>query len=94
MTIGKGQTNIDQVYQELADQWPEFFDEDAVSHPADQLQQIADVLGNIYTITEQNPYQGYMEQAKTAAANEILDDFFELPQTRKTFADRQAAALS
>ena len=94
MTIGKGQTNIDQVYQELADQWPEFFDEDAVSHPADQLQQIADVLGNIYTITEQNPYQGYMEQAKTAAANEILDDFFELPQTRKTFADRQAAMLS
>lgn len=94
MTIGKGQTNIDQVYQELADQWPEFFDEDAVSHPADQLQQIADVLGNIYTITEQNPYQGYMEQAKTAAANEILDDFFELPQTRKTFADRQAAAIS
>lgn len=94
MTIGKGQTNIDQVYQELADQWPEFFDEDAVSHPADQLQQIADVLGNIYTITEQNPYQGYMEQAKMAAANEILDDFFELPQTRKTFADRQAAALS
>ena len=94
MTIGKGQTNIDQVYQELADQWPEFFDEDAVSHPADQLQQIADVLGNIYTITEQNPYQGYMEQAKTAAANEIIDDFFELPQTRKTFADRQAAALS
>lgn len=94
MTIGKGQTNIDQVYQELADQWPEFFDEDAVSHPADQLQQIADVLGNIYTITEQNPYQCYMEQAKTAAANEILDDFFELPQTRKTFADRQAAALS
>ena len=94
MTIGNGQTNIDQVYQELADQWPEFFDEDAVSHPADQLQQIADVLGKIYTITEQNPYQGYMEQAKTAAANEILDDFFELPQTRKTFADRQAAALS
>lgn len=94
MTIGKGQTNIDQVYQELADQWPEFFDEDAVSNPADHLQQIADVLGNIYTITEQNPYQGYMEQAKTAAANEILDDFFELPQTRKTFADRQAAALS
>lgn len=94
MTIGKGQTNIDQVYQELADQWPEFFDEDAVLHPADQLQQISDVLGRIYTITEQNPYQGYMEQAKTAAANEILDDFFELPQTRKTFADRQAAMLS
>lgn len=94
MTIGKGQTNVDQVYQELADQWPEFFDEDEYTHPADQLQQIADVLGNIYTITEQNPYQGYMEQAKTAAANEILDDFFELPQTRKSFADRQAAALS
>lgn len=94
MTVGKGQTNIDQVYQELADQWPEFFDEEAVSHPADQLQQISDVLGRIYTITEQNPYQGYMEQAKTAAANEILEDFFELPQARKTFADRQAAMLS
>lgn len=94
MIIGKGETNVDQVYQELAEQWPEFFDEDAVSHPADQLEQIADVLEQLYTVTEQNPYQGYMEQAKTAAANEVLEDFFDLPQTKKTFADRQAEKLA
>ena len=94
MIVGKGQTNVDQVYQEIAEQWPEFFDENEYAHPADQLQQISDVLNSLYTITEQNPYQGYIEQAKTAAANEILDDFFRLPQTKKTFADRQAEALS
>lgn len=32
-------------------------------------------------------------QAVTGAANEIMETFFDLPQTRKTFADRQALKL-
>ena len=34
-----------------------------------------------------------MDQAVTGAANEIMETFFDLPQTRKTFADQQALKL-
>ncbi len=91
--ISKGPTNVDQVYQELSERWPEFFDEARDTHPADQLQRIDDVLGEVYRIGETNPYAASMEEAVTGAANEILETFFDLPQTRKTFADRQAQKL-
>lgn len=84
---------MDQVYQELSERWPEFFDEARDTHPADQLQRIDDVLGEVYRIGETNPYAASMEEAVTGAANEILETFFDLPQTRKTFADRQAQKL-
>lgn len=91
---GEGRTNMDQVYQELSNRWPEFFDEQEQSHPADQLLQIADVLDRLHSITEYNPFEGEMYQTVTGAANEIMEGFFDLPQTRKTFADRQAAKLN
>lgn len=89
----EGHTNIDQVYQEMSDMWPEFFDETRESTPSDQLVHIAEVLDGIYRVTERNPFSRYMDQAVTGAANEIMETFFDLPQTRKTFADRQARKL-
>ncbi len=89
----QGTTNIDQVYQEMSSLWPEFFNEQAHNHPSDQLLHIAEVLDSIYDITEYNPFSQDMDQAVTGAANEIMELFFDLPQTRKTFADRQAAKL-
>lgn len=93
INLGKGNTNIDQVYQEMSTLWPEFFDEQRESNPADQLLHIAEVLDGIYDIAEYNPFPRYMEQAVTGAANEIMETFFDLPQTRATFADRQAMKL-
>ena len=87
------QTNIDQVYQELSYNWPEFFDEQVQSTPTDQLLQISMVLNDINRVTEYNPYQGDMQQATAGAANEIIETFFDLPQTKKTFADRAALRL-
>lgn len=87
------QTNIDQVYQELSYNWPEFFDEQIQSAPSDQLLQISMVLNDINRVTEYNPYQGDMQQATAGAANEIIETFFDLPQTKKTFADRAALRL-
>ena len=94
MNLGsEGRTNIDQVYQELSSRWPEFFSEQEQTHPTDQLLHIVEVLDGISEINEYNPFSRYMDQAVTGAANEIMETFFDLPQTRKTFADRQALKL-
>lgn len=87
------ETNIDQVYQELSERWPEFFDETMQVTPTDQLLQMSQVLREIGTITEYNPYSADLEQAAAWAANEIMEGFFDLPQTKKTFADRAALRL-
>lgn len=89
----EGHTNIDQVYQELSSRWPEFFSEQEQTHPTDQLLHIVEVLDGISEINEYNPFSHHMDQAVTGAANEIMEAFFDLPQTRKTFADRQALKL-
>ena len=89
----EGHTNIDQVYQELSSRWPEFFSEQEQTHPSDQLLRIVEVLDGISEINEYNPFSRYMDQAVTGAANEVMETFFDLPQTRKTFADRQALKL-
>lgn len=88
----QGTTNVDSVYQELAQDYPSLFPAD-ITHPADQLERILDVTDELYTVREQNPFSGDMEQAVLGITNEIVERFFELPQTRATFADRQAAKL-
>lgn len=93
MNLRKGPTNIDQVYQEMSYLWPEFFDEQRHSNPMDQLLHIAEVLDGIYSVEERNPLGAYLSEAVTDASNEIMETFFDLPQTRKTFADRQAARI-
>lgn len=92
--LSKGQrTNVDLVYKEMSERWPEFFDEDREGAVSDQLYQIEAVLDKVYQITKYNPFDMYTSQAVSGAANEILEKFFDLPQTKKTFADRQAARL-
>lgn len=94
LNLTKGEaTNIDQVYEELSELWPEFFNSQREIHPVDQLLHIAEVADTLYDITEYNPFSQYMDQAVAGAANEVMETFFDLPQTRKTFADRQAMKL-
>lgn len=82
-------TNVDQVYAELSELYPEFFDQNRESQPSDQLYRIADVLDAVYSVNEYNPNAKYMREATQSVSNEILEQFFDLPQQR-TFADRQA----
>lgn len=82
-------TNVDQVYAELSEMYPEFFDQTRESQPSDQLYRIADVLYAVYAVNEYNPNAQYMREATQSVSNEILEQFFDLPQQR-TFADRQA----
>ena len=89
--IGKGEhTNVDQIYSELSSQYPEFFNEAQETNISDQVQRIADVANRLYKVTEYNPFEGYMGQAVASISNDIMDRFFDLPQTKKTFADRAA----
>ena len=65
---------IDQVYLELAERWPEFFDETEYTNPSDQLLQIADVADQLRQVEEYNPFEGDgMDQVVAGAANEILE---------------------
>lgn len=82
-------TNVGQVYAELSELYPEFFDQNRESQPSDQLYRIADVLDAVYSVNEYNPNAQYMREATQSVSNEILEQFFDLPQQR-TFADRQA----
>lgn len=90
--IARGESsNIDRVYDELSDRWPEYFPGDVIS-VGDQLQRIADVMDYIYRDRGHNPFDPHMDQAVIDIGNDIMDRFFDLPQA-KTFADKQAAKL-
>lgn len=92
--FGTGEhTNVDQIYSELAEQYPEFFSEQRDMNISDQVQRIADVANRLYKVTEYNPFEGYMGQAVASISNDIMDRFFDLPQAKKTFADRQTEQL-
>ena len=92
--IGKGEhTNVDQVYSELAESYPEFFSETRENNVSDQISRIAEVANERYNVGEYNPFEGYMGQAVSAISNDIMERFFDLPQAKKTFADVQAEKL-
>lgn len=94
LKISKGEhTNVDQIYSDLSSQYPEFFNEAQDTNISDQVQRIADVANRLYKVTEYNPFEGYMGQAVASISNDIMDRFFDLPQTKKTFADRAAEQL-
>ena len=94
VNLGKGEhTNIDQVYSELAENYPEFFSETRENNVSDQIARIADVANELYSVSEYNPFEGYMGQAVSAISNDIMERFFDLPQAKKTFADVQAEKL-
>lgn len=84
--------SIDTVYQELAQQYPGLFDEAEYTNPADQLINMADVLDGIQPVLE-NPYSSDMEMATRFVASEILESYFDIPQQKPTFADRQQARV-
>lgn len=80
---------VDTAYQELAEMYPEFFDPEEYTHPADQLQHIAEVLDSLQPY-EENPYDYDMQNASDWLANEIIHKFAEVPDAKKTYADKQA----
>lgn len=83
------QSNVDQVYQEISTLWPEWFDEGRESNSLDQVERIAEVLDEIYSRDDVNPYAGDMSGPANFLASEIMESFWDAPAVKKTFADRQ-----
>lgn len=89
LRLAHGETgNIDTVYTELAREWPGLFPED-LTHGQDQLERIAEVMATIYERPQFNPWEGDIARATQTFANEIMEDFWQLPGQKATYADRQ-----
>lgn len=91
MKLGNDGISIDSFYQELSAQHPELFSED-VTHPADQLMAIADVLDQTDAQVS-NPYHANMDEMAYMVGQDILQSYFDVRQAQPTFADRKAAEV-
>lgn len=91
MSLGKTGISVDTLYQELSSQHPDLFDPD-ITHPADQLMQI----GNVLDITQPqvlNPYHANMDEMAYHVGQELLQEYWNVRQPVPTFADRKAEEL-
>lgn len=94
----QGGTNIDRVYQELESMWPEFFSEERVSHPADQLQHIADVAQSFQVVERSlNEYYGpqaaeYRRWARHDFEAAVSDSLSKLRDVKRYVEDRAMEA--
>ena len=91
MSLGKTGISVDAFYQELSSQHPDLFDAD-ITHPADQLMQI----GNVLDMTQpqlMNPYHANMDEMAYNVGQELLRECQNVREVPPTFADRKAAEL-
>ena len=73
MKLVKGETNVDQIYQEMCERWPEWFDEEEDMTPPDQLLQIEHVLDVI------QPYkEAYSSEEAASIARDIAYDLSDI----------------
>lgn len=92
LRLSKDGAAVDQVYDDLADRYPELFP-DSILHPADQLLRLTEVLDDLRPVMS-NAYEGGMDQAAEYLAGELLERFYDTPERAPTFADRQARKLA
>ena len=92
LKLGNDGTQVDVLYDELSDRFPEFFPEDIIN-PADQLARMAEVADELQSVIG-NAYEGAeMDRMAEFLAGDILERFLETPRRSTTFADRQAKKL-
>ena len=89
---GKG-TPVDVVYAELSERFPSLFPE-SITHPADQVQQMVDVVNELAPVYE-NPFSYNMAEAIEYCANDLISRVYgeNIRTAPPTFADKAAARL-
>ena len=92
MTLAKDGTPVDVLYQNLAMEYPELFDEQKYSTPSDQIVHISEVLDQIYDRPEMNPFAEMRDDVIQEVTNNILDASLDAKK-RNVFADRMAKEL-
>lgn len=88
----KGSIAVDTLFQELAADYPEFFNEEAVSNEGDMLLKMMDAL-DILKPTIENPYGHDLSGYAQDAAYGLFDLFQKVRQQEPTFADKYQAKL-
>ena len=95
-----GRTNIDQVYMELSQDYPGFFNQEEHSHPSDQLMHLAKVMDD-FRLVKRNLdeyYGGGAEDFKRGAKYDfevaVTDMLGELHNVKRYADDRAAAQAS
>lgn len=97
LKITESGRDVDSTYEELMEMYPELFSED-VTHPADRLMEMVDVVNKIAPRME-NPFDMYlidMAEITETLANEIVDMAIngEMKATLPNFATRQENKLN
>ena len=90
LKITMGKSNVDQVYQELSMDYPEFFSDDIIN-TSDMFERIVEVSDMLKPV-EINPYEGQMGEVVSFLAEDLIERYYEIPQ-HYTFADKQAMKL-
>lgn len=73
MKLVKGRTNVDQIYQQLEEMFPEWFNEEEAMDVPSQLLEIEHVLDSV------QPYkEAYSSEAAAELAFDIADDLYEI----------------
>lgn len=89
---GKG-TPVDVAYAELSERFPSLFPE-SITHPADQVQQMVDVVNELAPVYE-NPFSYNMAEAIEYCANDLISRVYgeNIRTVPPTFADKAEARL-
>ena len=87
LKLGEGGIQVDVLYQELAEQYPELFDRDIVN-AAEQLEQIAMVM-DMTAPNVHNPYHAEMDELSYVVDQELLAEYQNVRQPIPTYADRK-----
>lgn len=90
-TFKNNGTPVDVAYAELNGMMPGYFPEYIVN-PADQTARIIEVYDSLKPVYE-NPYSFDLNCATDYMYAEIMDEIFELPQIKPTFADTMWAKV-
>ena len=88
----EGRLPVGTAYQEMQSLFGEGLFPADITHPADQLMHMADVVDSLAPVYA-NPYSLYMAEAVEYTANEILEAYYGTRETPDTYADRAQAKL-
>lgn len=91
LLLTNGGMPVDTLYSELCQSYPEFFS-DEITHPADQIERISDVLDSLRPIYE-NPYSNNLGEAANTLALDLLERGANVSAAQPTTADRFAETL-
>lgn len=94
LLIKKDGLPIDTVWTELQEAFGKGFFPDDITHPADQLMHLEELLNNMEAVYY-NPYEVTMPQNVEACANAIVDKLFsEAVQPVSTYMDQELESMS